>query len=24
MDSQILSLYVKGMITREISATFKE
>ncbi|AKG82718.1 transposase [Salmonella enterica subsp. enterica serovar Thompson str. ATCC 8391] len=24
MDSQILSLYAKGMITREISATFKE
>ncbi|OLW58895.1 transposase [Salmonella enterica subsp. enterica serovar Infantis str. CVM N20078] len=24
MDSQILSLYVKGMVTREISATFKE
>jgi putative transposase len=24
MDSQILSLYAKGMITREIVATFKE
>ncbi|EHC83997.1 hypothetical protein LTSEMON_6475 [Salmonella enterica subsp. enterica serovar Montevideo str. S5-403] len=23
-NSQILSLYVKGMVTREISATFKE
>lgn len=24
MDSQILSLYAKGMTTREIAATFKE
>jgi len=24
MDNQILSLYAKGMITREIAAAFKE